>query len=412
VFAFFVVAVFWAHWAILDEVTSGEGRVIPSSQIQVVQNLEGGIVKDILVHEGDFVDKDQILLNIDNSAFVSSLGEMRAKYYGLMAAIARLKAETEQTAPKFPAELLAEAPDIAQSEQALYLARQSELQAQLSVFQQQAAQRNQELTELKSKLQHLQESVSLSKQEIAINKPLVANGVVSKVDEIKLERQLNDLNGDMQAAALGIPRVEAAVREANQRIEEKYLSFRSDAQKDLAKNQTDFNTVAESMTAAKDRVQRTEVRSPVKGVIKQVKVTTVGGVVKPGMDLVEIVPLEDTLLVEARVRPRDIAFIHPNQAAIVKITAYDFAIYGGLKAKVERISADAIEDDQSRTQKPETYYKIVVRTENNHLGSANAPLPIIPGMVASVDILTGKKSVLDYLLKPILRGREKAMHER
>jgi adhesin transport system membrane fusion protein len=412
IFAFFVVGVIWANWAVLDEVTSGEGRVIPSSQIQVVQNLEGGIVKDILTHEGDIVERDQTLLNIDNSAFVASYGEMRAKYFGLMAAVARLKAETEQGAPQFPPELLAEEPRIAQQEQALYLARQSELQATLSILGQQLQQREQELTELKSKRDHLQESVSLTRKEIAINKPLVDNGVVPKVEAIKLDRQLNDLNGDLQAATLAIPRSESAVREVNQRIEEKYLTFRSDAQKDLSQRQTEFNTIAESITAARDRVQRTEVKSPVRGIVKQVKVATVGGVVKPGMDLVEIVPLDDTLLVEAKVRPRDIAFIKPDQDAMVKITAYDFAIYGGLKAKVERISADAIEDDQTRSAHPETYYKIVVRTASNHLGTADKPLPIIPGMIASVDILTGKKSVLDYLLKPILRGREKAMHER
>jgi membrane fusion protein, adhesin transport system len=411
VFAFFVVGLLWANWAILDEVTSGEGRVIPSSQIQVVQNLEGGIVKDILVHEGDIVNQDQVLLNIDNSAFVASFGEMRAKYFGLMAAVARLVAETQQSAPVFPPELLAEEPKIAQGEQALFLARQSELQAQLSVLGQQLQQREQELTELKNKHEHLQQSVSLVKKEIAINAPLVRNGVVPEVEAIKLERQLNDLSGDMQAAGLAIPRAESAVREVNKRIEEKYLTFRSDAQKELAQRQTELKTISESITAARDRVERTEVRSPVHGIVKQVKVATIGGVVKPGMDLVEIVPLDDTLLVEAKVRPRDIAFIKPNQDAIVKVTAYDFAIYGGLKAKVERISADAIEDDQ-RSQRPETYYKIVVRTDRNHLGSPQEPLPIIPGMVASVDILTGKKSVLDYLLKPILRGREKAMHER
>lgn len=414
VFVFFLVAAIWAHWAVLDEVTSGEGRVIPSSQVQVVQNLEGGIVKDILVHEGDVVEKNQVLLNIDNSTFTASLGEMRAKYYGLMAAIARLTAETDpkQKAPQFPPELLAEEPKVAQSEQALYLARQSQLQAQMAVFQQQARQHEQELAEAKSKAQHLQDSISLVKQEIAINRPLVATGVVAKVDQLKLERQLNELTGDMQAAVLATPRIEAAVREANQRVEETYLSFQSDAQQQLAKNRTEFKAVSDSLAAAKDRVQRTEVRSPVKGIIKQLKVTTIGGVIKPGQDLVDIVPLDDTLLIEAKIRPRDIAFIRPNQEATVKFTAYDFAIYGGLKAKVERISADAIEDNQSPTGRPETYYKVILRTASNHLGSVQKPLPIIPGMIASVDILTGKKTVLDYLLKPILRGREKAMHER
>ena len=409
----FVVGLIWAHWAMLDEVTSGEGRVIPSSQIQVVQNLEGGIVKDIQVHEGEIVNQGQLLLNIDNSTFVASFGEVRAKYFGLMAAIARLVAETEQSTPQFPANILAEEPRIAQSEQALFLARQSELQAQLSVLGQQLAQREQELEEMNSKHNHLKESVSLIKREVAINAPLVASGVVPKIEGLKLERQLNEINGDLQAAALAIPRVKSAIREVNQRIEEKYMTFRSEAQKDLAQRRTEFNAISETIGAARDRVQRTEVRSPVYGIIKQIKVSTIGGVVKPGMDLVEIVPLDDTLLVEAKIRPRDIAFISPNQEAIVKISAYDFSIYGGLKAKVERISADAIDDEHQRSgQKQETYYKIVVRTEKNFLGNTQNPMPIIPGMVTSVDTLTGKKSVLDYLLKPILRGQENAMHER
>lgn len=408
---FFVVAVIWANWAILDEVTSGEGRVIPSSQVQVVQNLEGGIVKDILVGEGDIVEADQTLMNIDNSAFVASYGELQSKYFGFLGSVSRLTAEAEQAPLKFPPVLIAEQPMIAQSERDLYMARQSELQAQLAVFEQQVNQRTQELAELRSRLEHLQRSIELLRQEVQISAPLVEKGVVPRIEYLRLQRQINDMVGESNSVKISIPRAESALREANRRIEERFLTFRSEAQKELTQRRTELATLSESIIAARDRVQRTEVRSPVRGIVKQVKVTTVGGVVKPGMDLMEIVPLDDTLLVEARVRPKDIAFIRPNQDAVVKITAYDFAIYGGLKARVERISADAIEEEATN-QRNESYYKIVVRTDKNYLGTADHPLPIIPGMVASVDILTGKKSVMDYLLKPVLRARQQALRER
>ena len=410
--AFFVVALIWAWLAVLDEVTSGEGRVIPSSQIQVVQNLEGGILKAVLVAEGDIVDRNQIILHIENTTSAGSYGELRAKYMSALAAVSRLTAETTQTALQFPTELMSERSDLAQSERSLYMARQSELQSQVSVFQQQVTQRTQDLADLKSKADHFERSARLLREEVSINMPLVTQGVVSKIDLLQLQRQLVDLESQIQSAKLNIPRAEAALREANQRIEEKVHTFLAESQKDLTQRRSELATLTEAITTARDRVDRTEVRSPVKGIIKQVKLRTIGGVVKPGMDLVEIVPLEDTLLVEAKVRPKDIAFIRPDQEAIVKITAYDYSIYGGLKAKVERISADTITDDDPSGRKNESYYRITVRTNKNHLGSEEHPLPIIPGMVSSVDILTGQKSVLDYLMKPILKARDRALRER
>ncbi len=408
---FLLVGLIWSYLAVMDEVTSGEGRVIPSSQIQVVQNLEGGILKSVLIDEGDIVERDQILLNIDNTTAAGSFGEVRTKYMGALAAYARLTAETNQEQLQFLPELLSERPDLAQSERNLYMARQGELQAQISVFQQQVMQREQELADLKSKADYFERSAKLLREQIRINAPLVASGVVSQVDIITLQRQLVDVESQRDSARLNIPRAEAAQREANSRIQEKIQTFLSEAQRDRTQRQTEVATLSETLAAARDRVERTEVRSPVKGIIKQVKLRTIGGVVKPGMDLVEIVPLDDTLLVEAKIRPKDIAFIRPNQEAIVKITAYDYSIYGGLKAKVERISADTITDEDT-TRKNESYYRIIVRTNKNHLGVEPNPLPIIPGMVTTVDILTGHKSVLDYLLKPILKARERALRER
>ncbi len=408
---FLVVGVLWADWAILDEVTSGQGRVIPSSQIQVVQNLEGGIIREILVREGEVVKKGQVLLQIENTTFVANYGELRARHLGLTAAVARLASEAHQKPLTFPPQLLAEGRKTAERERSLYLARQSELQAQLAVFEQQGVQRKQELTELKSRQTHLTTTVSLINEEIQITKPLVDQGVVPRIEFIRLQRQLSEQQRELDAVRLAQPRARSAMREANRRIQERYLGFRAEAQRDLTQRQTELATVSEAIVAARDRVQRTEVRSPVRGIIKRVRVSTVGGVVRPSMDLVEIVPLDDTLLVEAKVRPQDIAFIRPNQDATVKITAYDFSIYGGLKAKVERISADAITEPDA-SGREESYYKIIVRTNRNYLGTTAKPLPIIPGMVATVDILTGNKSVLDYLLKPVLKARHRALRER
>lgn len=408
---FFIIAILWAHWAILNEVTIGEGHVIPSQHVQIVQNFEGGIIKKIAVHEGEVVKTGQVLLQLENSNSVANLGELRAKYYGLLGAVSRLRAEAHQKPLTFPPELLAENRKIAERERRLYMAQQSDLQGKIAVIEQQVDQKQQELDGLKSSEKNLVRGVHLLKEQISINEPLVKTGVVPRIDYLKLQGNLNDKVSQLDNVKSAIQQAQAALREANRRIEEQYLGFRSDAQKELTQQQTQLEAVEQGIYAAQDRVQRTEVRSPVRGIVKTVKVNTIGGVVKPGMDLVEIVPIDDTLLVEAKIRPRDIAFIRPNQSAVVKISAYDFSVYGGLKAKVERISADTIsaKDDLGRTER---YYKIIVRTDKNYLGTKQHPLPIIPGMVATVDILTGKKSVLDYLLKPILKARERALTER
>ena len=231
--------------------------------------------------------------------------------------------------------------------------------------------------------------------------------MVSKIDLLHLQRQVNDLDGELESARLSVPRIEAAVGEAHRRLEERQLNFRAEAQRELATDQPEATALAEVIAAAADRVQRTEVRSPVRGTIKRLLINTVGGVIQPGQDLVEIVPLEDTLLIEAKVRPADIGFLHPGQSALVKVTAYDFSIYGGLKGVVEDISADTITDERN-----ESFYRVRVRTHDNALEKAGEPLPITPGMTAQVDILTGHKTVMDYLLKPILKAKERALRER
>ncbi|CEK10674.1 HlyD family type I secretion periplasmic adaptor subunit [Legionella hackeliae] len=359
---FVVCALIWAHYAILDEVTSGQGKVIPSSQIQIIQNLEGGIVSKLYVQEGEIVKKNQILMQIDNTRFMATYNEAGKKMASLEIAVIRLSAEMNNKPMEVPPEFLKNNPDLVEAEKALYESRQEELR-------------------------QLNSALGYAQKELDLSKPLVSKGAVSEVEIMRLERSVNELKG-------------------------KIYQFKSQALEQLNKAKGELAALKESQQADKDRLVRTTVRSPVKGVVKRIKVNTIGGVIQPGMDIIEIVPLDDTLLIEAKIRPSDIGFIHPGQKAIVKLSAYEFPIYGGLTGKVEQISADTITDEKSTSGKEETYYLIRVRTEKNYLGTEGKPLYIIPGMMATVDILTGKKSVLQYLLKPILKAREAALRER
>ena len=407
--AFCLVFLIWAHFATLDEVTRGDARVVPSSKIQVVQNLEGGIMSELLVHDGQIVQKGAVLLRIANTGAEAQYRDSRTQYLTLEAMIARLTAESIDKAPQFPREVLSEAPDVARSEQALYDTQISEFKSNIAVLTDQLSQKQQEIAGLQSKEQTLSRSLDLAKQERGITAPLVSSGAASKLDLVKLERDVSDLEGQLDDVKLSIPQARSARDEAQKRIQEKTAIFHSNAQAELNKHTAELSALSQQIFTQRDRVTRTEVRSPVRGTVKDVKVTTIGEVIRPGEDLVEIVPLEDTLLVEAKIRPADVAFLHPGQAATVKITAYDFSIYGGLKARVEDISADTIKDD---TPNGGTFFRVTLRTEKNALGDGAKSLPIIPGMTATVEILTGRKSVLDYLLKPLIKAKEQALHER
>jgi adhesin transport system membrane fusion protein len=404
---FFVVMLIWAALAEVDQVTRGVGKVIPSSQVQVVQNLEGGILSEILVREGDIVEKDQVLLRIDDTRFSSTLSESRLRYLALKAKAARLKAEAENKSFIPPREAMQKHPELVEQELELFQSRSQELQAKLGILNQQVAQRQQELAELRSKIRHLNNSYTLANRELQLTKPLVKDGAISEVEVLRLERQVNELKGELTASRLAVPRVESMYNEAQRKAEEMEIAFRNQARLELNETVAELSGMSESQLAMADRVRRTLVRSPVRGTVKQIMISTIGGVIKPGMDLVEIVPSDDSLLVEARIRPGDIAFLHPGAKATVKFTAYDFAIYGGLAAEVEHISADTITGEQD-----ESYYLVRVRTNESHLGPIDNPLPIIAGMTTNVDILTGKKTVLDLLLKPVLRAKEMALRER
>lgn len=405
--AFFVFFLIWASVTRLEEVTVGEGKVIPSSQVQVIQNLEGGIVSKIPVRVGDVVKRDQVVLNIDPTRFSSSLGETKAKYYSLLAKVARLTAEANGTPFIAPPELAKEEPQILKEEMSLYNTRQSELQATLGMLRQQVEQRQQELVEKRARAQQLTESYRLVYHELELTRPMAKQQVISDVELLRLERQANDIRGEMETTRLSIPRLDASLQEANNKLEGAQAKFRSDAAVDLSQTRAEFAGTTASSVAMEDRLARTTIHSPVNGIIKTIKVTTVGGVIQPGMDVMEIVPIEDNLLVEAKVRPSDVGFLHPGQTAQVKVTAYDYSIYGGLDATLETITADSIVND-----KGESFYLVRVRTKSSHFGAEEKPLPIIPGMLTTVHIRTGNKSVLNYLLKPIIKARSEALRER
>ncbi|MBS0287644.1 MAG: HlyD family type I secretion periplasmic adaptor subunit [Proteobacteria bacterium] len=407
--AFLFIALIWASFATLDVVTVGQGKVIPSSNMQVIQNLEGGIVKDIRVKIGDVVEKDQVLMIIDDTRFVSSLKENETQMAALKAKLIRLGAETNGEELKFPSELEQQYPQYVNAEKNLYESRKKELQVKLNILKDEAEQKKQELMGARQKKDQLQRSLDLVKKELNLTKPLISQGAVSEVEVLRLERTVNDLSGDLEQTDLSIPKLEANLAGAQKKIEELLISFKTEALSDTNTAKAEFNKLNETNLAAADRVRRTIVRSPVQGTINEVKVTTIGGIVQPGQDLIKIVPLNDTLLIEANIRPADIGFLRPGLPATVKISAYDFSIYGGLKAIVEHISADTITDEKGNP-----FYQIRVRTtERSYLiGKHGERLQIIPGMSATVDILTGQKTVLEYLLKPIIKAKKNAMRER
>ncbi len=404
---FFVLAIIWAYQADIEEVTRGMGKVVPSRQIQVIQNLEGGILAEIMVQVGEIVEENQLLLRIDETRFSAPYRESRMLYLALQAKIARLIAETNDTVFEAPQEVIDEKPEVATREQELYDSRKLELTTTLEIFKEQATQQSQQLSELKAKLKELTQTFELLNKELRLTRQLIGDGAVSEVEVLRLERQASQMRGEIATTKLSIPQAESKVKEAMRKIEEVKLTFKNQAKQELNEAYAKIEGVSATAIALMDRLTRTSVRSPVRGTVNQILVSTVGGVIQPGMDLLEIVPLEDTLVVEARIKPSDIAFLHPGQKATVKFTAYDFTIYGGLDADLEHISADSITDE-----KGDTYYLVRVRTKQNYLGLEEDPLPIIPGMVASIDILTGEKTILNYLLKPILRAQKLALRER
>ena len=384
--ALFVCFLTWAHFAVLEEVKRGNGKVVPSRQMQVVQTLEGGIVGEILIREGDIVQQGQSLMRIDDTKFAAEFGEIRERRAAMAARVARLDAEARgRSEVTFPDQLDSVVP--------------SAVAAETSVFKMRSQKVAQDVDVLNQQVTRLTGTLKLLDRELALTRKLYEQKVVPEIEMLRLDRQATEMRGQLA--------------ESQSKIANTVASFRSQADEDLAKSKADLAVLDENIKSAQDRVRRTDMKSPVHGIVNKLNVTTLGAVVQPGANIMDIVPLDDTLLVEGRIRPQDIAFIRPGQDAVVKISAYDSSVYGSLKGKVERISADTIVDEKERQpDKQETFYRVMVRTEKNHLGTEAKPLPIIPGMVTTVEILTGEKSVLDYLVKPARTLRDEALRER
>jgi adhesin transport system membrane fusion protein len=403
----------WAHFAVLDEVKRGNGRVVPSQQTQVVQSLEGGIIAELLVQEGAFVEKDQPLARIEDTTFASQFGEIRERRGAMAARVIRLDAETQGLKDVvFPDELNKVAPRAVQTERSVFDSHIKKIAQDIDVIAQQENQKQKEIEELRASETRFSETLVLLNRETALTRKLYEQKVVPEIEMLRSDRQATDMRGQLAVVRATMVKTDAAVQEAHSRLLNVTTAFRALAEDDLAKSRGDLAVLDENIKSAQDRVRRTELRSPVHGVVNKLNVTTIGAVVAPGASVMEIVPLDDTLLVEGRIRPQDIAFIRPDHEAVVKLSAYDSSVYGSLHGKVERISADTITDEKGdKNERGETFYRVMVRTEKNHLGTAEHPLPIIPGMVATVEVLTGQKSVLDYLVKPARTLRDEALRE-
>ena len=402
--AIVVGLVIWASLAEIDEVTRGQGKVIPSRQVQVIQSQDGGVVMDILVREGDSVEEGQLMVRLDQTRSQSSLRENRAEYQALAVKAARLRAVVDKTAFQPDPSLVEAVPGIVVQETALYESSQAELSLETQIAQEQLMQRREELVEVRARERQAARSLELTEQELSLTRPMVASGAVSEVEILRLEREVNKLSGERDQAAAQIKRIESSIQEAERKVSEVELEFVNEVREELADTITRMNALREAGLGLSDRVKQTEVRSPVNGTVKQLYYHTIGGVVLAGKEIVEVVPADDTLLLEARIRPKDIAFLVPGQPALVKFTAYDFVVYGGLDGVVEHIGADTVMDEEGNP-----FYEVLVRTHDAGLAEDK---PIIPGMTVEVDILTGKKTILAYLMKPVLRARQYAMTER
>ena len=423
VFAFFVLFIGWASVATLDEVTHAEGQVVPSSRTQIIQNLEGGILSSVEVHEGQIVEKDEVLARLSNEMAESNLRDMLYKAMENLIAIRRLRAAVSDSPLEWPEQTrtwlergigysltddqLAQGEHLMQVQQETFAVQERQRKSELDVLMAQYEQRRQEVKEQQARKEQLTSSLSLIRQQLNMASSLLEKRSYSKVQYLELQERAVQAQGEINTLEVSIPRAEAAASEAGHRMELRRAELDAALMEEINKRSLELASLRESLSAGSDRVTRTELRSPVRGTVKQIYINTLGGVVKPGEPIMEIVPLDDTLLVEARVRPADVAFLHPGQKAMVKVSAYDFSIYGGLDGVLEQISADTIEDKRG-----EFYYQVKVRTPRTAIVYHDEELPIMPGMMTTVDIMTGKKTVLDYLLKPILKAKQNALREK
>lgn len=402
-----LLALAWMAFSDLDITVHGQGKVIPSRHLQLVQSLEGGILRDLSVREGQVVKKGQLLARVENLEYDSQLGESRQNDLGMRAALARMDAELAGREPRFGPELERQSPEVVARERQLWLTRKLEQDAAREAVLRQMEQHQQELADARSKSATLKSSLLLAKEALEIEKKLHEQGAGARVDLIAAQQKVVSIEGDLASAEHAIPRAAAAVRESEAKLRETETRFKAETGVQRNDTQTKQLALQETLAGKSDRVARRELRSPMDGVVNRLLLSTEGGVAKPGESIMEIVPAEDRLLVSAKVQPSDIAFIHPGQKARVRITAYDSSIYGPLDATVYRVGADAILDE-----KQQPYFEVQLETERNYVGRPEEKLFIHPGMTTDASIHTGKRSVLEYLFKPVVKTFRRALQER
>lgn len=400
------VALLWMAWAEIDVVVRGNGKVIPARQVQLMQSLEGGIVSEILVREGDLVESNQPLIKISDVAFSSSFEENRLSYYELRAKSARLKAEAYGGEFEGDEEVAGMFPELLKAENSLFESNRQQLRETLSIYEEQVKQQQSALEEMQSKERQLRKSLDLLRQELKIKEPLVQRRIISEVEFLQVQQREAEAEGELEGVRISIPRVRSTVEEGRRKLEQARLEFRNNAKLELNEVSSEISRIAEAQIALQDRVTRTTLRSPVKGIVQRLYANTIGGVVTPGSEIIEIVPREEALLIEVRIKPADIANISTGQETRLKFTAYDFAIHGSLKGLVSFVSADTVTDEEGVS-----YYVARVRPEKPYLGHESQSLPIKVGMTSEADIITDKKTILEYLLKPISRGLDRALQE-
>ena len=407
IIAFIVCFFIWAAVTDVEELTRGEGRVVPSQEIQVVQSLEGGILQELLVQKGDLVKKDQVLMRLSDVLFSSEQRGTEARFLSLEAKKTRLTAEANSTDFSMPKEIAEKSPEIAENEALLYRSRQKELSAAFEIQDDKIRQAQADLERVRAEINGLSQNKKLLNKELSITKEMVSKRAVPKIEQIRLERELADISGRINARVQEKKGLEAALSGAENERKTQRDRFRSNALEELNEVETEIASLKESLKSIGDRVDRTEIRSPVDGIVNQIMIQTIGGVIEPAMRVVEIVPADEELKIVAQVTPNEIAFLNPGQPVKVKVTAYDPQKYGSLNGSLTRVGANSAADQEGNV-----LFEIEVRTERNYLGTKENPLPITAGMIANVEVITGKRTILNYLMKPLRRGFDRALRER
>lgn len=405
ILGFFVAVSIWASLAQVDERVRGQGQVAPSSDLQVVQSLEGGIVREILVREGDTVARDQVLLRIDDIQFASEGRGIEAQMASLRATQARLRAETGgQTALALPEDIAATYPDIAMNEEKLFRSRAQELQSAIGIIRDEVREAEANLSEVRANIAKYSKSKELLQKELAITRRLVEKKAQPEIEQLRLERELNEASGNLSTVVQAQESLNARLSGARKREEERISAFRSQALGELNEVEAKIAAIGENLKSVQDKVNRTELRAPAGGVIHKLHVKTVGGVLQPAQKVAEIVPADDDLLIRARVSPADVGFLRAGMPVRVSLTAYDPQVYGTLDGVLERIGADTVKDGEGNV-----FFEVDVRTARDSLGEG---MPVVAGMVADIDVITGKRSIMSYLLRPVLRAGDRALTEK